>query len=116
MRFEQPRLSAEHVRQIFYYAIHAGSPENTSALLVYAGTEEGHVVETWHDRGYEMGCVTLDLNREFAEIREQLNTLAALSRARAAAARGCSSADSCRRSSTDSYTSGDESRENRSRP
>lgn len=75
MRFEQPRLSAEHVRQIFYYAIHAGSPENTSALLVYAGTEEGHVVETWHDRGYEMGCVTLDLNREFAEIREQLNTL-----------------------------------------
>lgn len=75
MRFDQPRLSAEHVRQIFYYAIHTGSPENTSALLVYAGTEESHVAETWRDQGYEMGCITLDLNREFTEIRGQLDTI-----------------------------------------
>lgn len=75
MRFDQPRLSAEHVRQIFYYAAHTGSPESTAAMLVYAGTEEGHVAETWRDQGYEMGCVTLDLNREFDEIRRQLDTV-----------------------------------------
>ena len=75
MRFDQPRLSAEHVRQIFYYAAHTGSPESTAALLVYAGTEEGHVAETWRDQGYEMGCVTLDLNREFDEIRRQLDAV-----------------------------------------
>lgn len=75
MRFDQPRLSAEHVRQIFYYATHTGTPEDTSALLVYAGTEEDHVAETWRDQGYGMGCVTLDLNRGFAEIREQLDSI-----------------------------------------
>lgn len=74
-RFEQRKLSAEHVRQIFYYASHSGSPEAVSALLVYAGTEEAEGDERWSDQGYSLGCVTLDLNRPFPEIRAALEEI-----------------------------------------
>lgn len=74
-RFEQKKLSAEHVRQIYYYASHSGSPEDVSALLVYAGTEEAPSNERWKDGGYSLGCVTLDLNRPFAEIRKTLEAI-----------------------------------------
>lgn len=71
-RFEQRKLSAEHARQIFYYASHSGSPEDTSILLVYTGTEETGSDERWSDQGYSLGCVTLDLNRPFPETKETL--------------------------------------------
>lgn len=74
-RFEQRKLSAEHVRQIFYYASHSGSSEDVSALLVYAGTEEAESDERWSDQGYSLGCVTLDLNRLFPEIGETLEEI-----------------------------------------
>lgn len=74
-RFGQGKLSAEHIRQIFYYASHSGSPEDISALLVYAGTEEAGSDELWSDQGYALGCVTLDLNRPFSEIRETLEDI-----------------------------------------
>lgn len=75
MRFNQKRLSAEHVRQIYYYASHTGTPDNTTALLIYAGTEKDHITETWHDQNYRLGCVTLDLNQAFDKIRSQLDAI-----------------------------------------
>lgn len=76
MHYDEGRLRAEHIRQIFYYATHSGSPKEVSALLVYAGTSEGEIVETWEDQGYKLGCMTLNLNQNFSEISKQLDGIA----------------------------------------
>lgn len=73
MHYDEGRLSAEHIRQIFYYATHSGSPKEVSALLVYAGTSEGEIAENWEDQGYKLGCMTLDLDQNFGEISKALD-------------------------------------------
>lgn len=75
MNFDKQVLSAENVRQIFYYACHAGSPQSTSALLLYVGTDEDTLDETWLDNGYRLGCKTLDLNTEFKDIAGSLDSI-----------------------------------------
>ncbi len=75
MRYSGKILSADHVRQIYYYASHAGGPENVSAMLIYAGTGEKHVNEIWVDNGYTLGCLTLDLTKRFEDISASLDSV-----------------------------------------
>lgn len=74
--FGKKRLTADHVRQIYYYASHAGDAEHASGLLVYAGTGEADVRECWTDNGYRLGCRTLDLAGDFDAISAALDAIA----------------------------------------
>lgn len=73
MSYGREILSAEHVRQIFYYACHTGTPGDTAAMLVYAGTGEKNTPETWVDQGYQLGCQILDLSRDFSTVSATLD-------------------------------------------
>lgn len=75
MNFDKEIMSADHIRQIYYYAAHTGSSENVSAMLVYAGTSERQLSEYWDDGGYRLGCKTLCLDTEFSEIASRLDTI-----------------------------------------
>lgn len=75
MNFDKEIMSADHIRQIYYYAAHTGLSENVSAMLVYAGTSERQLSEYWDDGGYRLGCKTLCLNTEFSEIAFRLDTI-----------------------------------------
>ena len=74
MNYSKAIMSPEHVRQIFYYATHMGSPDCVRAMLMYAGTGERSVCEFWRDNDYELGCMTLDLNRDFAHIAADMDS------------------------------------------
>lgn len=76
MRYDAGTISADHVRQIYYYASHSGSPEDVSAMLVYAGTEELPDNESWTDNGYTLGCTALDLNTDFRRLSAALDSIA----------------------------------------
>ncbi len=76
MHYDQGILSAEHVRQIYYYATHAGAPADASAALVYAGTGEPVDDCDWIDQGYSLGCRVLDLDVPFADIAAKLDDIA----------------------------------------
>lgn len=73
MNFDKEIMSADHIRQIFYYATHVGAPDRVAAMLLYAGTAESHVDEFWDDEGYRLGCKTLDLNTDFNLIENELD-------------------------------------------
>ena len=75
MSFGKRHLAADHVRQIYYYASHAGDAEHASGLLVYAGTGEADVRECWTDNGYRLGCRTLDLAGDFDAVSATLDVV-----------------------------------------
>lgn len=75
MNYDKEIMSADHIRQIYYYATHTGSPERVSAMLVYAGTSERQVSEYWDDGGYQLGCKTLCLNTDFSTIATGLDAV-----------------------------------------
>lgn len=75
MHYGRGILSADHVRQIYYYAAHAGLSEDISAALVYAGTGEAVDDCDWTDQGYRLGCRVLDLNVPFEAISSKLDTI-----------------------------------------
>ena len=64
------------MRQIYYYATHAGAPADASAALVYAGTGEPVDDCDWIDQGYSLGCRVLDLDVPFADIAAKLDDIA----------------------------------------
>ena len=75
MRYENEKLSSEHIRQIYYYANHLGTAEDVCAMLIYAGTGEAEIMQTWKDQGYSIGCTTLSLNQEFDKISHTLDAI-----------------------------------------
>ena len=75
MNFGKRRLTADHVRQIYYYTSHAGDAEHAFGLLVYAGTGEADVRECWTDNGYRLGCRTLDLAGDFDAVSATLDVV-----------------------------------------
>lgn len=75
MNYGKEIMSADHIRQIYYYATHTGSPERVSAMLVYAGTSERQVNEYWDDDGYRLGCKTLCLSMDFSTIATGLDAV-----------------------------------------
>ncbi len=75
MNFGREILSSSHIRQIYYYATHTGPGDNVSAMLIYAGTSEQSLNDFWDDNGYQLGCKTLCLNTEFAEIAAELDSV-----------------------------------------
>ena len=75
MHYGRGILSADHVRQIYYYATHAGSAEDVSAVLVYAGTGEPVSDADWIDQGYRLGCRVLDLGLPFDDISSKLDAI-----------------------------------------
>lgn len=75
MNYDKEIMSADHIRQIYYYAAHTGTPERVAGMLVYAGTSERQVDEHWDDEGYRLGCKTLCLNTDFKTIAEGLDTV-----------------------------------------
>ena len=76
MRYDAGTVSADHIRQIYYYASHTGSPEDVSAMLVYAGTGELPDSKSWTDNGYAIGCAALDLNTDFQRLSATLDSIA----------------------------------------
>lgn len=76
MNFGKKRLTADHVRQIYYYTSHAGDAEHALGLLVYAGTDEADMRECWTDNGYRIGCCALSLADDFDAISTTLDAIA----------------------------------------
>lgn len=76
MRYDAGTVSADHIRQIYYYASHSGCPGDVSAMLIYAGTEELPSNKLWTDNGYAIGCAALDLNTDFQQLSATLDSIA----------------------------------------
>lgn len=75
MNFGKEIMSADHVRQIFYYATHTEASVDVAAMLLYAGTAESQTNELWEDKGYCLGCKTLCLNTGFDSIAAGLDRI-----------------------------------------
>lgn len=80
LHYESERLSAANRNQIFSYVMHAAHQNDleVSGMLLYAQTKKERVLrESWNEVGHEFSCWTLDLDREFKEIAEDLDAIAA---------------------------------------
>lgn len=80
-RYDADRIRSEHLYQIFSYvkneaASSGGIPRQVSGMLLYAGTDEAVQPDcVYQMSGNKISVKTLDLNREFSEIAEQLNQI-----------------------------------------
>ena len=75
--FEKKILSPEHRNQIFSYVMHCAQRNaSVSGMLLYAQTSmEGPLDECWYELGHWFYLKTLDLNKPFENIAEQLNEI-----------------------------------------
>ena len=78
MPLEKPQIHRNNLNQIFVYVKNKdiNNTGNVAGVLLYAKTNEDIVPdETYHMGGNQISVKTLDLNKNFNEIRLQLDNI-----------------------------------------